>query len=186
MPFDEESLARLRAIRRNWKESKDCRVPLDGGDANGAVGELLGMLGECDEFTVMPEGESDARWLRQWQELSKAHRDDKTALELLELATIAGLDTVGEWLNTISHRPGSPEDASCDCTYCTMPTVLRTILAEWAVPPTCSWCDNPAVARGDDGTLSCAQGQGDRLEHHCNMGVKYTSLSSGFAWQRIQ
>ncbi len=54
-------------------------------------------------------------------------------------------------------------------------------------PVLCSWCDRPAAAKGDDGTLSCGQGQGDGLEPHDNVGVQYMPLHEGGrgGWQRL-
>lgn len=45
------------------------------------------------------------------------------------------------------------------------------------IAPNCSWCGKRAIARGEDGTYSCGQGQGDGLESHDNVGVVYTPLS---------
>jgi hypothetical protein len=42
--------------------------------------------------------------------------------------------------------------------------------------PSCSWCDKPAKLRGEDGTYSCGQGQGDGLEPHDNLNVVYMPL----------
>ena len=54
-------------------------------------------------------------------------------------------------------------------------------------PILCSWCNEPAVARGKDGTWSCGSGQGDGKEHHCNIGVAYTHLhTDGIGWERIR
>lgn len=40
----------------------------------------------------------------------------------------------------------------------------------------CSWCDKPATARGNDGTYSCGQGQGDGLEPHNTIRVPYIPM----------
>ena len=41
----------------------------------------------------------------------------------------------------------------------------------------CTWCEQPARAWGEDGSLSCGQGQGDGLPPHNHLGVLYTPFT---------
>lgn len=53
--------------------------------------------------------------------------------------------------------------------------------------PTCSWCDELATAKGEDGTYSCGSGQGDGKPHHVNMKVTYTPLyKESIGFERIR
>jgi hypothetical protein len=63
---------------------------------------------------------------------------------------------------------------------------LKELVLNYVSNPTCSWCDEPAVAKGDDDTYSCGSGQGDGKEHHCTIGVEYTSIVGGMGWTRVR
>ncbi len=137
------------------------------------------MIADKRGAIVVPEGALDAKWLREWQGLAEAHRDNKTALELLDRATIA-------------------DPSECAIKWCTSEAEYNSAVPlckehyekfdEVLCADRCSWCDKPAVAKSDaTDTRSCGQGQGDGLEHHDVLGVQYTALSpDGIGWKRIR